>query len=197
MTAQASSSVAPSAADHYPRYRWAMVTQLWLHQAFGFVIFSGLGILLPSLHQDLSCGPAQACLVSAARTVGQVMVFPASIFLVRYPPNRVYGTFLAIAALMAFATGLAPGLPILMGGLFVYSLAVAWSQVPGALVRLQWVPPRELATVQGISQGVGAVGQTFAFAAIPFLLGAVGGWRGVFFIVAGMLAVFSAVWRLS
>src|SRR5262249_28033583 len=79
-------------------------------------------------------------------------------------------------------------------GLFVYSLAVAWSQVPSALVRLQWVPPNELATVQGITQAVGAVGQTFAYAAAPFLLAALGGWRGVFLLVGGLLGLFAALW---
>lgn len=197
LSASDDAMVAPAPADNYPRYRWAIVPQLWLHQQIGFMLFAGVGILLPSMREELQFGPVEAGWLGAVRSLGQLLVFPGSILLVRFAPNRVYGLCLAAAALAAFAQSAAPGLALLMLGMLAYSVGVSFSLIPGALVRLQWVPPREMATVQGIGQAFGAIGAMVVFALLPSVLEGLGGWRGALAAQGAVLCIFVLVWALT
>ena len=167
-----------------------------MHWAFGQIIFQTLGIFLPAMQADLGFGPAEAGWLGSLRAVGQLLLFPASIVLVRFSPYRVYSVLLTVAAIAQFFQGAAPGLAVLMIALVIHGIAISWTQITGAFVRLQWVPPKELGTVTGMQMGAGAVTATVLLAGGPVLI-AQFGWRAVVLMMDGMLALLALLWWMT
>ena len=182
--------------EEYPRYRWVLVSQVWMHWSFGQIIFQTLGIFLPAMQADLGFGAAEAGWLGSLRAVGQLLLFPASIVLVRFKPYRVYGVLLTVAAVAQFFQGVAPELAVLMIALVIHGIAISWTQITGAFVRLQWVPPRELGTVTGMQMAAGAITTTVLLAGGPFMIDQFG-WRAVILMMDGMLAVLAVLWWIT
>jgi len=61
-----------------------------LQQQLGPLMFSSLGVLLPAMRSELHFGVIQLGWLGSARTVGNLLVFPASILLVRFKPIRMF-----------------------------------------------------------------------------------------------------------
>ncbi|MSQ61046.1 MAG: MFS transporter [Dehalococcoidia bacterium] len=181
--------------DSYPRYRWVIAGQLWMHWAIGFIFFQALGVFLPALQQDLGFGAAQAGWLGSLRAVGQLLVFPASLVLVRFNANRLLGVLLTIGTMAMVVQVVAPGLAILMVGMGIHAAAIAWTQIPGAFVRMQWIPTRQMATVQGIQMASGAITAIAMLAGGPYLIDALG-WRGALSLITVLLAICAAAWWL-
>ena len=82
--------------ERYPRYRWMIIVQLWLHQELAFLLSSTMGILLPAIRADISFGLLGLGWLGSARSAAQCLSLPASPFLVRLNPKRLLAIFLAL-----------------------------------------------------------------------------------------------------
>ncbi|MDA0302481.1 MAG: MFS transporter, partial [Chloroflexi bacterium] len=190
------SQATPAEPERHP-YRWVIIGQIWLHQMLAQVTMVGMGIMLLGIGAELEFGTAEAGWLGATRTVGQLVVFPASFLAVRFAPKRLYGVLTAILGLMMLLGGLAPAFWALFVTQVVFSLAMALAQVPGSLLRTQWIPSRELGRIWGTGNALNAVAQTAALIGIPIALGILGGWRGVFH-AAGIAMLLAAVaWMIT
>jgi len=178
-------------------YRWVIIGQIWLHQMLAQVTMVGMGIMLLGIGAELDFGRTEAGWLGATRTVGQLVVFPASFLAVRFAPKRLYGVLTAILGLMMLLGGFAPAFWALFVTQVVFSLSMALAQVPGSLLRTQWIPSRELGRIWGTGNALNAVAQTAALIGIPLALGILGGWRGVFH-AAGIAMLLAAVaWMIT
>lgn len=180
-------------AREYTRYRWVIQAQIWIHFAVGHALFQAFGLLLPSLRDEFGIGPVAAGFLGSLRSIGQFLTFPASLLLVRFRPNRSYGVLFAIAAAAALVQGVAPTLAVLALSMAIYALAVSWTLIPGAFIRLRWIPPTEMATSQGVGMAAQGVGQIIVFTTVPLLLNVVE-WRGVVIAFSILLASFALIW---
>ncbi len=182
------------AEDDYPRYRWVIVGQLLLQQQLGPLVFSSLGVLLPSMREELHFGIIQSGWLGSARTAGNLLVFVASIVLVRFSPVRLFNVFALLLASALLMAGLAPTYWFALGGLALYSFAVSFGQIPANMIRQQWIAPREMATVAGVMLSLSTVSQIAGLAVVPLILQAVGGWRSIFIGNAGILLTVAVAW---
>lgn len=180
-----------------PRFRWAIVGQLWLHQILALVATSGLGVLLIAMEHDLQFGTTGAGWLGSARTVGQFLVFPASFLMVRAAAKRSYSLLLVLMSLAMLLSTFAGTYALLLVGQVLFSLGLALSQVPAALLRMQWVEPGEMARVWGIGNALSAISQSAALALIPFALVMLGGWRQIFAVMTGALVLAWVGWQLT
>jgi len=197
VTTSNTSEAAAPAAEAPSRYRWVIVSQLWLHQILTQGMPTAISVLLIKLQADLDFGTVEAGWLGSARFAGQLLVFPASFAIIRFAPTRLYGFLLLSIGLAPLMGGWAPSYLVLLLAQIVFSLGFSLSQVPASLMRSRWIPPRELATVWGIGNAMTAVGQSAMLFGIPLIAGALGGWRGVM-IVVGVLSLVSAVlWWLT
>ncbi|MSQ28989.1 MAG: MFS transporter [Dehalococcoidia bacterium] len=190
-------SVAPgvtNADDHYPRYRWVIVSQMIVQQQFGPVVFSSLGVLLPSMREELHFGIIESGWLGSARTVGNLMVFVASIVLVRFGPIRMFNAFALVLATALLMVGFAPTYYVALAGLALYSFGVSFGQIPANMIRQQWIAPREMATVAGVMLSLQTVAQIAGLALVPLILVAVGGWRHIFIGNATVLMGIAVLW---
>lgn len=192
-------SVPPAATvaadpESYPRYRWVIIVQLWLHGPLTFMAGTALGITLPDMRSQLGFGPLEAGWLGAASTLGMLAMLPASALLVHFNPRWAYGLFLALIGLGICGVGLGPNFPLIFAGFVAYSLAASLAFVPATFLRIQWVPLTQFATIMGIGFAIAATGQSFAFAAIPQLLRLTGNWRMVYLVLGIMMLVAAGVW---
>lgn len=185
---------ATHAEDDYPRYRWVVIGQMILKQSLGPFMFSSLGVLLPSMQKELGFGVIETGWLGSARTVGSLLVFFASIMLVRYNAVRTSGILVFVLAGALFISGTAQSFWPVLAGMVIYSFAMSFGQVPFNMVRQQWIPPREMATVAGAALAMGTVAQSLGLAIVPLILAAVGGWRTIFLGNAVMLVILGVSW---
>ncbi len=187
-------SAATHADDHFPRYRWVIVGQMIVQQQLGPVVFSSLGVLLPSMREELHFGIIESGWLGSARTVGNLAVFAASIVLVRFGPIRMFNAFALLLAGALLMVGFAPTYYVALGGLALYSFGVSFGQIPANMIRQQWIAPREMATVAGVMLSLQTVAQIAGLAIVPLILSAVGGWRNIFIGNAGVLLIIATAW---
>jgi MFS family permease len=178
----------------YPRFRWVIIGQLITQQSLGPLMFASLGVLLPSMQQELGFGVIEAGWLGSARMIGNLLMFPASIVLVRFAPIRTFNVFAIVLALALLVGGFAPSFWFVLAGMTLYSFGMAFGQVPGNMVRQQWIPPREMATVAGLALSMGTVSQMAALAAVPLILSFIGGWRSIFLVNASLLFGIATLW---
>lgn len=188
----------PSTVTHeegdYPRYRWVIISQMILQQQLGPFIFSSLGILLPSMQKELHFGLIETGRLGSARTIGNFVLFIASILLVRFRPIRMFNMFAVVLAGALLVVGFAPSYYVALGGLALYSFGVSFGQVPTNMVRQQWIAPKEMATVSGVMLALQTVFQMAGLALVPYILEPIGGWRSVFIGNAVILLTIATVW---
>ncbi len=182
--------------QQFPRYRWVIIGQVIAQQQAAPFIFAMLGILLPAMQDDLGFSSAQAGWLGTARSAGNLLVFVASLYLVRFSPIKTFNAFIMVLALSLFAGLLAPSFWVLMLSLAVYSVGVSWGQIPMNMVRLQWIPPREGATVMGLLLSANTITQTAVLILLPIAVHHVS-WRMVFGANAVILVVCGVTWYLT
>ena len=184
------------ADDDYPRYRWVVIAQVIVQQQMGPFIFGMMGILLPAMQQELHFGAIEAGWLGTARSAGNLLVFAASIYLVRFSPIKTFNAFSILLAVSLLAGMLAPNLWVLMASLAVYSIGVSWGQIPMNVIRQQWIAPRERATVMGLILSFSTIVLTTGLLAIPIALRYVS-WRAVFGANAVVLLTVALCWYLT
>ena len=193
------SNTVPDQPDHeHPHpYRWAVIGQIVLHQMLAQVTMMGLGVLMIGIAADLHFDAAEAGWLGATRTVGQLVVFPASFLAVRFAPKLLYGLLTFAVGLSMLLGGFAPGFWALLACQVVFSLCFALAQVPASLLRTQWVPSPEMGRVWGAGNALNAVAQTAVLVGIPLVLGVLGGWRGVFRAGGVLMLLAAALWTVT
>ncbi|MEZ4553166.1 MAG: MFS transporter [Dehalococcoidia bacterium] len=181
---------------HFPRYRWVIIGQVIAQQQAAPFIFAMLGILLPAMQDDLGFGSVQAGWLGTARSAGNLLVFGASLYLVRFSPIKTFNAFIVVLALSLLVGMLAPSFWVLLLSLAVYSVGVSWGQIPMNMVRLQWIPPREGATVMGLLLSANTITQTAGLIMLPIVVHQVS-WRVIFGVNCLVLLACALAWYLT
>ncbi len=180
--------------EKYPAYRWVVIGLLVLTQEVSVLLAAGIGMLLPGMRKDLDFGVAESGVLGSLNQLPTLLLIPMTLLLVRFSPKRVYFGALVFAAVAGFFCGQAPAFLLLAVVYFLKGVGVMVRQIPDTLLRLQWIPKKEFATVQGVTMGMVAMGQSGGIIIIPFLLILLGGWRNLFSVYALVLFLMSIIW---
>ncbi|MFN8585055.1 MAG: MFS transporter [Dehalococcoidia bacterium] len=182
--------------QEFPRYRWVIIGQVIAQQQAAPFIFAMLGILLPAMQDDLGFSSVQAGWLGTARSAGNLLVFGASLYLVRFSPIKTFNAFILVLAGALFVGLLAPNFWVLLLSLAVYSVGVSWGQIPMNMVRLQWIPPREGATVMGLLLSANTITQMAGLILLPIAVHHVS-WRVIFAGNCLVLVACAIGWLLT
>ncbi|MBI4267319.1 MAG: MFS transporter [Chloroflexi bacterium] len=180
----------------YPRYRWVVLGLMVLTQEVSVLLVGATGMLLPSMRKDLGFGAAESGMLGALSQLASLLIVPATLFFVRFRPKRVYFVALILASAAGFFIGQSPVFLFLAAFFFLKGLALMIRQIPDTLLRFQWIPKKEFATVMGLTMGLMNMGQSTGIMIVPFLLILVGGWRNLFSVYALVLALTAIVWAV-
>jgi len=185
------------AKEKYPHYRWVVIGLLMFTQVVSFLLVGGIGMLLPAMRADLGFGMTESgLLASLGQLPGAVLLIPASLFLVRFSPKWVHFCSLVLAAVAGFLCGRASVFVFLMMAYCFMGAAMTARFIPDTLLKLQWIPKKELATVVGISLGMLAMGEGLGIMLIPFLLIALAGWRNLFSVYSLAVFFLAIIWMV-
>ena len=178
-------------------YRWALIGALILCSLaliwYGFAI----GVMLPDISEDLGLRPAQEGWLSSSFYLGQlVLTLPVTAWLARYEPLRTMGMVYAGTVLLLVAAAVTPW----YWGEVVIRFALAFSFVAlnpvRTLIIARWFRRDEVPRAMSVfNSGFGVI-EAIAFWSSGLLLTALGGWRGLIWLLAGLAAASTAVWYM-
>ncbi len=172
--------------------------RLFLPFALGYFLSYALrtvnAIIAPELSKELSLTPSGLGFLTAGYFLAfAAMQVPLGIWLDKHRPRKVEGVLLLLAAAGALLFASARSLEMLVLGRALIGAGVCCCLMASFRSFGLWLPKNRLPTVNGIQLAVGSLGAISATLPAQALMASVGGWRGLFWVMAAGLAV-SAVW---
>jgi predicted MFS family arabinose efflux permease len=149
-------------------------------------------IIAPQLNSELSLNAASLGFLTAAYFLPfAAMQIPLGRWLDKHPPRKVEAGLLLFAAVGASVFALAQDFTMLVIARALVGAGVCCCLMASFRTFTQWLPKDKLPLMNGIQLAVGSIGAISitapAQALIPVL-----GWRGMFWVMVGLLLVCSA-----
>jgi NNP family nitrate/nitrite transporter-like MFS transporter len=163
--------------------------------AVSFAVWGLIGALAPTFAQTYGLSAkAKSLLIAIPVLLGALGRIPAGMLADRFGGRRVFAALLLLAAIPAVLIGLSNSYTQLIGlGLF---LGIAGATFPvGVGFTSKWFTPDQQGTALGV-YGMGNIGQSIVVFGAPVLAIALGSWRPVFFVFAGISALWAVVFYL-
>lgn len=150
-------------------------------------------VVAPDLVADLDLSPAELGLLTSAYLLAFALFqLPLGVLFDRYGPRRVQSALLALASLGCMLFALAPGFVTLFLARAIIGLGFAGGLMAGFKATSLWMPLERRALANACIMSMGALGIIGATEPTEYLVGEVG-WRGTFFIFAGLVFTVSVV----
>jgi len=164
----------------------------------GFVVLFNIGILMPSIAEDLNLSPAQQGMLGAASSWGNmVLALPLGWWTARFSPKVVIASTLVLGALLIFVQGWSPAFAVLLLARVGFGVALMAMEPPGAALIAQWFPADRIVFVNSLSNASFGFVMGAGLVATPFILTLLGGdWRTAFYVSGGLYAVLTVAWIL-
>jgi predicted MFS family arabinose efflux permease len=189
------------AADGGDWARGALAWRIFLCFAAGYFMSYGLrsvnAVLAPELIAELRLTNAQLGSLSSAYFLAfALMQLPLGVWLDRYGPRRVNSVLMSIAALGCVAFAVADSFVTLWLGRALVGVGVAAGLMASLTAFRLWFPPQRQTQLAAWMLMAGTLGVLTSTAPVQWML-PVTGWRGVFWIAAGLLlGVAVALWTV-
>ena len=173
---------------------------LWLRlvpaYAAGYFLSYGLrsvnAVIAPELMQELGITATGLGLLTSAYFLGfGLFQLPLGLLLDRFGPRRVEAVLLLVAALGAVVFAMGTSLPALAVGRALIGLGVSACLMASFKAFSQWFPVERLPSLTATVMVAGGLGALSASVPVTMALPLMG-WRGVFWLVAGLLVLASA-----
>ena len=185
----------PSSGSRSP-YRWVVLSTFILTHSAALIGAVVLGILLPSITEDLGLSPSEQGWLGSSAFIGNLALsLPFGWWLSRYSAKWTITVSLALGALCLFIQGWAPFFILLLLGRLFFGLTALARDPAKALLFRQWLDQREIPLVNGLLNAAFGVMLTIGFVATPLVLNLFDGdWRKPFYAYAALNGVFALVW---
>ena len=182
--------------EKLPGYRWVVFATWQVCSVSGWMMVSTIGILLPSISEELTLSPGEQGLLSSIAVWGNLgLAIPLSWLVSRYSPTLVSTITQLVATLFLFAQGWSPSFAVLLLGRLGLGMSLIAREPARALITQQWFPHREIPLVNGISNAVFSVIVGGGLIVTPFVLNALeGSWRSTFYLFGALFVVLSVFW---
>ncbi len=179
-------------------YRWVVLSTFILIHSAALIGAVVLGILLPSITEDLGLSPSEQGWLGSSAFIGNLALsLPFGWWLSRYSAKWTVTVSLTLGALCLFIQGWAPFFILLLLGRLFFGLTALARDPPKALLFRQWLDQREIPLVNGLLNAAFGVMLTIGFVVTPLVLNIFDGdWRKPFYSYAALNVVFALVWAM-
>ena len=179
-------------------FRWVVLAYLGLANGTVVLFVLSLGVLLPSISDDLGLSPtAQGLLGSSALFGNLVLALPLSIVLSRYRGRVVLLGALVGMSLFGLGQAWAPIFVVLLVSRWLFGQAAAAMHPARTLLINQWFPRREIILANGIFNGTYGVAALMALVLLPFVLEWLDdNWRLVILCCSLPIFVYTLLWAV-
>ena len=177
-------------------YRFVVISAYSLTNTIGWLIMMSLGILLPSISEDMGLSPTeQGWLGSSTLLANLLFALPMSLVFSKFNVKTL--TTLTSLAGVGFALmqGWAPVFLVLVLGRVMFGLSMIAREPARALLTTQWVPPKEIGLTNSLINTAVWISDSLALVLTPFvLLWLNDSWRGTFTVFAMVYFAITALW---
>ena len=133
-------------------YRWVVFSAFIGSNTAGFLIANTIGILLPSISEEISLSPGQQGILSSAPFWANLtLMIVISWWTSRYPPKILVSITIVMGAIFLFMQGWAPTFLALFVGRLLFGATMIAREPARSLLIKQWIPQRETNMAGGIS----------------------------------------------
>ncbi len=183
---------------HNPRHRFVILTVLGVSNTIGQLIALTMGILLPSITDDLGLSPTEQGWLGSSALIGNlVLAIPLTLVVSRFNASLATTITLTLGAFFVLVQGWAPIFLVLIIGRGLYGLSLVAREPARALLTAQWFPPREIVIANGLMNGTFGLAWSFAFLFTPFLLVMFDdNWRATLTLYAIVYFAVTIVWMV-
>jgi len=175
-----------------------IVISLWLIATmFGFIMVFTLGLLLPSITEELNLSPGMQGILGSSAFLGQAIVaIPMAWWTSRFNPVAVIGSTIVLGALLLVLQGWSPSFAVLLIGRFAFGIALVTMEPPGAKLIYQWFPINKILFVNAIQNALFGFLMAIGVLLTPLLLDALNDWRLLLYLSGAAYAFIAVVWIL-
>ena len=160
------------------------------------MVVSTLGILLPSISEDLGLSPSeQGLLGSAAFWGNMVLAIPLSWWTSRFGPKILTTVTLVLGTLFIFLQGVAPALVMLIIGRLAFGVTMLAREPARAHLIRQWFQPNETIIANSVSNVFFGIVVGGGMIVTPLILSEFGNdWRMIFYIFGTAFFALTVLW---
>ena len=179
-------------------YRWVVVSVWFVASVAGYMVMSTLGLLLPSITEELHLSPSQQGMLASAAFWGNLaLAIPLGWWASRYGPKMLTLVTLALGTVCVFVQGWAPAFAVLLAGRLAFGILLLAREPARALLIRQWFSPREVVVVNSLSNALFGVVVGGGLVATPFILSGLGNdWRLTLYAFGFLLVAMTLLWAV-
>lgn len=194
----ADSQVISPEAEEKIGFRWVVLSYLGLANGTVVLFVLSLGVMLPSISDDLGLSPTMQGLLGSSALFGNlVLALPLSIVLSRYRGRVVLLGALVGMSLFGLGQAWAPIFVVLLVSRWLFGQAAAAMHPARTLLINQWFPRREIIFANGLFNGTYGVAALLALVLLPFVLEWLDdNWRLVILGCTVPIFVFTLLWAV-
>ena len=179
-------------------YRWVVINVWHFASVSAFMVIYTLGILLPTITDDLSLSPSQQGLLGSAPHWGTILLaIPLGLAASQMSPKLLTSVTLLMLTLCLFLQSWAPVFAVLLLGRLLFGIAIIAQQPARALLTRQWFRASETIVVNGFSNVFFGLVVGGGLVLSPVILDALGDdWRSALRMFGFYFAGITVVWVL-
>ena len=196
-TSESPNENADEEAQEAGAYRWVVFSAFVACNTAGFLVANTIGILLPSITEDIELSPSeQGILSSAPFWANLTLMIVLSWWTSRYRPKILVSVTIFLGALFIFVQGWAPTFRALFLGRLAFGVTMIAREPARALLIRQWLPQRETNMAGGISNLFFGIIVSGGFLLTPAILDYFDGdWRLTMNAFGAFLLLLGIVWH--
>ena len=178
-------------------YRWVVYSVFITCNTAGFLIANTIGILLPSITNDISLSPTEQGILSSAPFWANLMLMVVvSWWTSRYRPKILVSVTILMGAIFLFVQGWAPTFLALFLGRLAFGVTMIAREPARSLLIRQWLPRREINMAGGISNLFFGIIVSGGLLLTPVILNYFNGdWRPTINLGAVLFLCLGVVWH--
>ena len=178
--------------------KWVVMTAYSIGHAVATMSAMVVGILLPSMTEELGLSPSAQGWLGSSVVIGSLVAsLPFGWWLSRYNPKMTTTITFLVGSLLVYLQGWAPTFAILLAGRILFGLTLVARDPPRALLVRQWLRGREIVLYFGLLNAIFGLSLSLAFVVTPFVLDAFGDdWRKTTYAFGGLNVALMAAWVL-
>lgn len=162
---------APLEALRPSRYRWVVMMTFNVAHASAIVGALVLGVLLPTMSEDLGLSPLQQGWLGSSAIIGSLILsIPFGLWFSRYRPMILTAITLFLGAGFVFMQAAAANFTILLMGRLLFGITPVAREASRVLLVRQWLPAKEIQLSSGILNAVFGISLTVSFVVAPLML---------------------------
>ena len=179
-------------------YRWVVYGLFVVCNTFGFLVANTIGILLPSITEDLSLSPTQQGMLSSAPYwANVVLMIIIALWVSQFAPKMLALVTVLLGGVLVLMQAWSQSFIAIFIARLLFGVTMIAREPARALLIRQWIPQNQVNHAGGISNLFFGIMVSGGVLMMPVLLHYFGGnWRNVMITFACIFFALAAIWGI-